>query len=97
MTDLFLCCWNSGGSLKGVAGGLYTDVMTMFPRSTERVSILFWSSVCIDSTVVPSFTKIAFHTDHVEIHQCKSFHSFWACCFVVSDGFRVIKEHCIYA
>ena len=59
MTILFLCGCNSGGSLKGVAGGLYTDVITMLPRSTERVSMLFWSSLCIDSTVVPSFTKIA--------------------------------------
>ena len=31
----------------------------MLPRSTERVSGLFWSSVYIDFTVVPSFTKIA--------------------------------------
>ena len=59
MTILFLRGLNRGGSLKGVAGDLYTDVITMLPRSTERVSMLFWSSVCIDSTVVPSFTKIA--------------------------------------
>ena len=59
MTILFLFGSNSGGSLKGVAGGLYTDVIIMLPRSTERVSMLFWSSVCVDSTVVPSFTKIA--------------------------------------
>ena len=59
MTILFLCSWNSGGSLKDVAGGQYTDVITMLPRSTKRVSILFWSCVCIDSTVVSSFTKIA--------------------------------------
>ena len=54
-----LCSWNSGGSLKGVAGGFYTDVITILPRPTETVSILYWSSVCIDSTVFPSFTKIA--------------------------------------
>ena len=59
MTILLLCDWNSGESLKDVAGCLYTDVTTLLPRSTERVSILFWSSVCIDFTVVPSFTKIA--------------------------------------
>ena len=59
MTILFLCGCNSGGSLKDVAGGLYTDMITMLPRPTERVSMLFWSSVCIDSTVVPSFTKLA--------------------------------------
>ena len=70
MTILFLCSWNSGGCLKGVAwnsggslksvgGGLYTDVITMLSRSTERVWILFLSSVCTDSTVDPSFTKIA--------------------------------------
>ena len=59
MTILFLCGLNRAESLKGVAGGLYTDVKTMLPRSTERVSMLFWSSVGIDSTVVPSFTKIA--------------------------------------
>ena len=59
MTILFLCGCNSGGSLKGAGGGLYIDVITMLPRSTEKTSILFWSSVCIDSTVVSSFTKIA--------------------------------------
>ena len=82
--------------MKGVVGGFYTDVITMLPRSTERVSILFWSSVCIDSTVVPSFTKIAFPSDRMEIQQCKSFYSLWACGLVVCNGFLVSKEHCIY-
>ena len=36
-----LCGWNSSGSLKGVAGGLYTDVLTMLPRSAERFLVLF--------------------------------------------------------
>ena len=53
MIILFLSGRSSGGCLKGISGNLYTDVITMLPRSTERDSILFWSSVYIDSTVDP--------------------------------------------
>ena len=97
MTIQFLCGLNRGGSLKGVAGSLYTDVITMLPRYTERISMLFRSSVCIDSTVVLSFTKIALPYLSCHFQQYRSFRSLWAGSFVVCNGFLVSKEHCIYA
>ena len=49
-TTLFLCGWYSGENLKDTFGGLHTDVITIFPRSSERILMLLVSFTYVDST-----------------------------------------------